>query len=145
MNEYVLKITLAIIFCVGINILIPSQKYAGIMKIICGILVVYVVLSPLKNILLKDVSFKVNEDYFKISELESRVDKSREEFGEILTGSSNEIFLDIIKDDIKNLCDLDADIEITDNVVYISRIDAENQPLIQKYIKEQYGLDTIFR
>lgn len=145
MNEYVLKITLAIIFCAGINILIPSQKYAGIMKIICGIFVVYAVLSPLKNILLNDVSFKVNEDYFKNSVLENRVEESREEFKEILTDSSNEILLGTLKEDIKNLCNLDLDIEVTDNTVYITGSDDINQPLIQKYIKKQYGLDTVFR
>lgn len=51
MREYVIRICFAIVFCSGINLLIPHKRYEGIIKIVCGVFVVFTIISPIRDIL----------------------------------------------------------------------------------------------
>ena len=51
LNDYVLSICFAIIFCVVVEVLTPSERYKKIIKIVSGIFILYTLMMPVKNLL----------------------------------------------------------------------------------------------
>ena len=62
MKGYVLSVAFAVIICLGASLLTPSERYKGIIKIVCGVFVVSVILSPIKSLLsgnfVPDIAFE---------------------------------------------------------------------------------------
>ena len=117
MREYVMRICFSIVFCSGINLLIPHKRYEGIIKIVCGVFVVFTIISPIRDILfdtdyfdsLKSIQYD-DWGFYDITEKSRRdfkdvsLNDTEKEISSYLTGKfSDEVSVELVmeEDDIK--------------------------------------------
>ena len=142
-NKYalVISVAFAIVFCVGISLLVPSPSYTGIMKIICGVFVVYTLLSPIKKIVYSELpaydfsGFAYDENFERI------VEESRSSFFQ----SMSELAKDAIEKEVSLKWGADISIALEKDKVCIYHAKEEYHDDIAEYIRKNYGIDTVFR
>ncbi len=143
MKEYILSLCFAILFCTGVNILIPNKKYEGIIRILCGVFVIATVVTPLKNAVL---GANIQRNTAKIFEsdydFELRVSESQRIFTSLLSDESR--FAELIEEEAKRLTGEEAFVRITDGKVYVAGISEEKRPQVEEYIKSLGAEDVIF-
>ena len=84
MKNYLLLVSMTIMVCVVVNILVPSPKYSGIIKIVCGLFVVHTLISPIKSIF-KTKAFSFEMPALVHDSFESRSRFAAKSFEEIIT------------------------------------------------------------
>jgi len=142
MREYVICVCFAILFCVGVSILVPSKKYSGIIKIVCGIFVISTVVSPIKNITFYDrVDFDF-EKYFEDEEFNFYLEQGKEKFGSALNSKKTSEMA--LAEEIKLLSKCDVKLKIEEDSLYIEGAQEDKKAKIYDYLKNTYSIEAIF-
>lgn len=149
MKEYVLGVCFAMLFCVAVNTLIPQKRYGGIIKIVCGVFVVFTILSPLENILFSKFSlgdfFDANYDDWGFY---SSIEESRKNFENTIKSGYNEISEEELGRELSVLTKENVSVKInvlSDSIVAtVYGVGAKKHPLVKEYIKSNYGISVEF-
>ena len=143
MKEYILSLCFAILFCTGVNILVPSKKYEGIIRILCGIFVIATVVTPLKNAVLgANIQRNTPKVFESDPDFEFRVSESQRIFTSLLSDESR--FAELIELETERMTGEEAFVRISDGKVYVAGIREEKRPRAEEYIKSLGAEDVIF-
>lgn len=141
---YVISICFAILFCVAINILVPSKKYSGIMKIVCGVFVIATIVSPIKQVMNFDLT---NTDkYFRNDEFEYSVSNAKEKFDKALLSQGTFEAESEIKENIRLRFGIDAEVSTNQSgiTIYLPECDDSMKEKISDYLRNIYSGNEIF-
>ncbi len=149
MKEYVLGVCFAMLFCVAVNILIPQKRYGGIIKIVCGIFVVFTILSPLENILFSKFTL---QDFFNANYDDwgfySAVEDSRKNFEDTIKSGYGKISETELGRELRMLTKESVSVKIDvlpdGAVATVYGAQEEQHALIKEYIKSGYGISVNF-
>ncbi len=144
MKEYVLSVAFAVIICLGANLLTPTEKYRGIVKIVCGVFVVSVILSPIKALLTGDLVPEISYEDFNEDEFNAISKNSAENFKNNISENARDMLTLRIS---KELCDITGQkvtAYFTEDALYVEGVPAEEKSAVEKYVLEQYGVKTVF-
>ena len=144
MKQYILSITFSVIICLGASLLAPSEKYRGIIKIVCGVFVVSAILSPLKALLFGDFSLDMNYAFDDGGQFETAVETSGENFAENISENSLDILCLSISQDITSFTGRKVNARISENTLYLQGVLSEEESKVKKYVLERYGVETVF-
>ncbi len=143
MKEYILSLCFAILFCTGVNILVPGKKYEGIIRILCGVFVIATVVTPLKKAVLgSNIQRNTAKIFESDPDFELRVSESQRIFTSLLSDESR--FNELIEDGVQEVTGEDAFVRISDGKVYVAGISEEKHPQAEEYIKSLGAEDVIF-
>ncbi len=143
MKEYILSLCFAILFCAGVNILIPSKKYEGIIRILCGVFVIATVVTPLKKAVLGgNIQRNTSKVFESDPDFELRVSESQRIFTSLLSDESR--FTELIEDTAEKATGENAFVRISDGKVYVAGISEEKRPQAEEHIKSLGAEDVIF-
>ncbi len=128
----------------AVNILVPSKKYSGIMKIVCGVFVIATIVSPIKQIMNFEISD--TDKYFRDDKFEYSVTESKEKFDRALLSRGLSDLEDEIKESIRREFGISASISLDENGinVYLTDGDDSVKDKISDYLGERYSADNIF-
>lgn len=149
MKSYVLCVCFAILFCVGISILVPGKKYMGIMKIICGIFILYTILTPLKGVLFSGYTLSDVSDFLKDDDgFFDAVERSKRNFERALISGSHSYAESEIASAVSRLngSEVTVTLEPGENTTtaYLIGADKEKQSQISDFLKKTYALEAVF-
>jgi len=147
MREYVVSVCFAILFCVGVFIVLPHKRYEGIIKIVCGIFVISTVASPIPGILkigyekfeLADYLTDENGFFEKVEESEKNYTQyMQDNFGKIASGN--------LEKEISSVMGINVGISIDTSSASVVAEDVPPQyrEKLKNYISTNYSLNTIF-
>lgn len=137
MREYILSLCFALLVGVASDILVPSKKYQGIMKIICGIFLIFALINPLGNFF---ASGEITLDTAKFAEDDGfavRIDESKEKFFEYLTADSM-----TEEKIVEELLGCDITLRKENGKTYISGVEDDKRDYIRAYAKD--GMEIVF-
>ena len=144
MKEYILLVSMTIMVCVVVNLMVPSPKYAGIVKIVCGLFVVNTLISPIRSIF-KTGTFNLEINSFVADgEFESGAQLAKKNFDEILASKRAEILSAEVTADLKKLWSDSISAEVIGKEVRVNNADDKDFDDIKKYLKDRYGLVAVF-
>lgn len=145
MREYVISISFAVILCAAADMLVPSKKYRGIIKIVCGMFVISSIVSPIGEILKFDFT-SFNSDIFlnDDSRFYDIVNKSRENYTQYLAENSQDILISEVGSDISNLAGEAVRVQLNEDVLILYGVDVSKRDEISAYVKRNYGLNTSY-
>lgn len=147
MREYVISVCFAILFCVGVFIVLPHKRYEGIVKIVCGIFVISTVASPIPGILkigydkfnFADYTIDENGFFEKVEENEKNYTQyMQENFMEIASGNLEKEILSVMGIDVRINIDTSSATAVAEDVP------SEYREKVKNYINENYSLNTVF-
>lgn len=147
MREYVVCICFSILFCIGVNLLVPSPKYNGIIRIVCGIFILQTMLIPVKNIISSDINARIPEEIFNFDkDFGSFSKQSKEHMDRALVNNSRLAMENQIQREIKGI--YAGKVEITETkeglTAYVESAD-EGYSKAKEYIEKTYGIKTVLR
>ncbi len=145
MKGYVISICFALLFCSAAELVIPSKKYTGIIKIVCGIFVVGVIVSPIKNLIKIDYT-KYDTDLYLTDDYGffSKVNKSRDTFLNELMKNSSETVENEISKEIGAVFGVQIRFEFDGQRLMAYGAQENSKEEISKYILKHYELETSF-
>ncbi len=145
MKEYILSVSVAIMVCVVVTLLIPSPKYAGIIKIACGLFVVNILINPIKGIF-KNKTFSFGMDSFVYEgDFHSKAHHAEKDFDEILKEKREEILSSEVTTNVKKLWNSSISVEVTGDEAMVNNAEKKDFENIKKYLKDHYGLTAVLR
>ena len=144
MKEYILSVGTAIAVCVIVNLMVPSTKYQGIMKIICGLFVVYTLINPIKNIFKGNLSLPDNYYTSYDEEFNRRAQSALETFDELMVQGTCLVTSEQLTSDLRKRWNSSVTAKVEGTAVRIENADAEDFDDMEDYIKRNYGLTTVF-
>ncbi len=144
MREYVVCICFVMLLCAAVDMLVPSKKYKGIIKIVCGIFVIGTIVSPIKELISFDYSsFDIDrylkDDYGFFITAES----SRQSFEQELIQNGKENVENEICREIKTVFDIEITAELENNTLKIHGTDESIRNEVADYIKKHYDINVI--
>lgn len=145
MREYIVSVTFGILFCMGINLLIPNKRYAGIMQIICGVFVVYILIAPLNKILNLSAPELDFSGYLKDEEFTENSLRAREKFTKELEHSTINATEELLQKDIENEFGITVKVTIEKGEIHIDGVGKEKSEEVAEYIKSKHRLDAYVR
>jgi len=143
-NNYVISICFAIIFCVVAEAFTPSEKYSKIIKMASGLFIIYTLMSPIKSILNPEV-YKI--PVFDYSNDNQGVYKMYEQKTiEVLNDSVYRNYEQNLETDIEEFIKEDINVSINkdDFSVTISGVTSYNREKISKFVEDNYKIKPIF-
>ncbi len=145
MREYVISICFAVILCAAADMLVPSKKYSGIIKIVCGMFVISSIVSPIGEIIKFDFD-SFNSDMFlkDDSHFFDTINKSREKYTQHLTENSHVIVESEVGRDISDIAGEYIKVELNENELILYGVSMSKREEISEYVKRNYGLDTSY-
>lgn len=144
MKQYILSVTFSVIICLGASLLAPSEKYKGIIKIVCGLFVVSAILSPLKALLLDGFSMDMNYAFDDGGQFETAVENGGKNFAENISENYMDILSLSISKDITSFTGRTVKVRISDNTLYLQGVLQEEESKVKKYVLERYGVEAVF-
>lgn len=147
MREYVISVCFAILFCVGVFIVLPHKRYEGIVKIVCGIFVISTVASPIPGIL------KIGYEKFRLADYLNdengffeKVEESEKNYTQYMQDNFREIASGNLEKEIASVMEIDVRINIdtASGTVVAENVPTEYREKVEKYISTNYSLNTIF-
>ncbi len=137
------------LFCVGVNVLVPQKRYGGIIKIVCGVFVVFTILSPLENILFSKFSlveyFHANYDDWGFY---SAVEESRKNFEDTIKSGYSKISEEELGRELsmltKESVSVKVDVLQDGAVATVYGLGNEHRSLVEEYIKSNYDMSVEF-
>jgi len=143
-NNYILSICFAIIFCIFAEAFTPSERYRGIIKIVSGVFVLYTFLMPVKGLLdLDSYNFEIPDiSTVDGNEYKFYEDKTSEIFNETLRETSRQ---NLETDIRKTFEESDAVVEIDQNnsTITVSGIAHSDFDKISDYIENKYNFKAL--
>ena len=124
--------------------LVPSKKYKGIIKIVCGIFVIGTIVSPIKELISFDYSsFDIDrylkDDYgFFIT-----AENSRQNFEQELIQNGKENVENEICREIKTIFDIEITAELEADSLKVYGTDESIRNEVADYIKKHYDINVI--
>ncbi len=147
MREYVISVCFAILFCVGVFIVLPHKRYEGIVKIVCGIFVISTVASPIPGIL-KIAYDKFNFADYIIDEngFYEKVEENEKNYTQYMQENFMEIASENLEKEILSVMGIDVRINIdTSSATAVAEdVPGEYREKVKNYINENYSLNTVF-
>ncbi len=145
MREYVISICFAVILCAAADMLVPSKKYRGIIKIVCGMFVISSIVSPIEEIIKFDFT-SFDSDMFLNDDVHfyDTVNKSREMYTQYLTENSQSILISEVGRDISSIAGEDINVQLNENELILYGVSMSKREEISAYVKRNYGLDTSY-
>lgn len=124
--------------------LVPSKKYKGIIKIVCGIFVIGTIVSPIKELISFDYSsFDIDrylkDDYGFFIAAES----SRQSFEQELIQNGKENVENEICREIKTVFDIEITAELEADSLKVYGTDESIRNEVADYIKKHYDINVI--
>lgn len=144
MKNYLLLVSMTIMVCVVVNILVPSPKYSGIIKIVCGLFVVHTLISPIKSIF-KTKAFSFEMPALVHDSFESRARFAEKSFEEIITSKREEILSREISAEVKKLWNSSLTVEVKEGKAWVHNSTQKDFEDMKNYLKDRYGLIAVFR
>ena len=123
--------------------LIPSEVYGDIMKIICGVFVVYTLLAPIKNIFPLRTSGRWFESKITEDEFLFQTQQGYEGFSEALKSETDRAVSDGIGEELRKVWSKDIKTELDGDELTIYNAPREKAEQIKRYVQEHYGLKVV--
>ena len=149
LNTYVISICFVMLFCIVVEILSPSEKYKGIIKLVLGIFILYTLLSPIRGLLnpitydfkLPDISVE-NQGSYIVHEK-----KTKDIFDEILYSSAAESIETEIKCSLDALVGADVNVSVEvdadDLKISVSGVPPEKHDEVYQYIEKGFSTKPV--
>ena len=142
LNNYVVSICFVMIFCIVVEVLTPSERYKGIIKIVSGIFILYTLITPIKGLLnpqIYEFDFR-NFSSVNIGEYKTYEEKTKSLFDKALS--------DAIEDTIESELvavygNINIDVTFDNSEIVISGFPSEKHDEIYAYVEKGYGIKPI--
>ncbi len=144
MKEYVITVVFAVIVCLGAGILTPGGKYRGVMKIICGIFVVYNILSPLHRMSGADFAADISPAGLTAGEFSDISARYARSFNETVSQNGSAMLSDAVSKDLSAFTGVAIKAELIDNSLYVYGVPDAERENVRNFITEQYGIEAVF-
>ena len=145
MRSYVISICFSVILCVAADIIVPSQKYRGIVRIVCGIFVIGTIVSPIRNIINFDYSFSDSNIFLKDrEEFFSKAAQSEEIYRNYLAKNGKAIAEEKINSEISEVFGENTVAKLGSDGLVVSGADASSKNDITEYVKKHYGIAVTY-
>ena len=145
MKGYVLSVAFAVIICLGASLLTPSERYRGIVKIVCGVFVVSAILSPIKVLLKGNSMPDLKFNNYGADQFDDIAQSSSEKFKNDISQNTKNLLNSRISEELTKLIGKKVKADLGEDVLFAEGVPAEEQPGVEKYILENYGLKTVFK
>ena len=145
MKAYVVAITFSIILCAAADMIVPSQKYRGIIRIACGLFVIGTIVSPIKDLIgFEYSSFDSNVFLAGKDEFFFKVEQGKQNYKEYLEENGNGIVQDEISKELSSVFGQNVTVKIAGEGLVLSDAEVSKREEITEYIKKQYALDVTY-
>ena len=146
MKEYVLCICFSILFCAGVNLFVPSARYAGIINIVCGVYILHTMLSPVKGIIATEFKIDNPNSFFEVdSSFRGLISESSETMEEIFKESPINVMETQLKRELADMYGAQVELK-TDEYGLAAYVTADDKYVesIRNYIEKSYSIKTVF-
>ncbi len=145
MKAYVIAITFSVILCAAADMMVPSQKYRGITRIVCGLFVIGTIVSPVKELIGFDYSSFDSNVFLKGKyEFSSKVEQGKNSYNDYITQNAATILEDEISKEISSVFGQNVRSELGENKLILKGLELSKREEVSAYIKKHYGLNTVY-
>ena len=145
MKAYVIAITFSVILCSAADMLVPSEKYRGIIRIVCGLFVIGTIVSPIKELISFDYSsFDSNVFLTGKYEFDSKVEQGKQKYKDYLIQNGNSIVEDEITKEISSVFGQNVTAKLSGEELILEGADISKREEISVYIKKHYDLNVTY-
>lgn len=145
MKSYVVAITFSVILCAAADMLVPSKKYRGIIRIVCGLFVIGTIVSPIKELISFDYSsFDSNIFLTGKYEFDFKVEQGKQKYKDYLIQNGNSIVQDEIAKEISSVFGQNVTAKLTGEELILEGVEISKKEEIAAYIKKHFELNVTY-
>ena len=145
MKSYVVAIAFSVILCTAADMLVPSKKYRGIIRIVCGLFVIGTIVSPIKELISFDYqALDTNVFLTGKYEFDSRGEQGKQKYKEYLIQNGNSIVQDEIAKEISTVFGQNITAKLIGEELILEGVEISKKEEIATYIKKHFDLNVTY-